>query len=400
VLQGVFGAALVPLSQSTLLDINVKEDHGKAMAVWGMGVMIGPIIGPSLGGFLTEYYSWRWVFYINLPLGILSFLGLLFYLPESERLERPFDKLGFVTLSICIACMQLIMDRREQTGWLESREIQLYCALILASVWMYVVHTIRTAHPFLSPAMFRDSNLRAGLFLIFIVGMILLATMALLPPFMQNLMGYSVMDVGIILAPRGMGTLFAMVIVSRVSSFVDPRYLIFCGFLLTAYALHLMCGFTSFVPARDIIISGMIQGFGLGFVFIPLSTVSYATLEPRYRAEAASLFSLIRNLGSSIGVSVAFTMFTRNVQTQHAYLTENITPYSTWLDLNMAPGNMLPGSDAILTMVNGEITRQAMTIAYLNDFKLMMWVVLAMLPLVFLLRSPPPKPVAVLKPAQ
>src|SRR5688572_19034205 len=222
-LQGIFGAALVPLSQATLLDINERANHGKAMALWGMGVMIGPILGPSLGGYLTEFYSWRWVFFINLPLGILSFLGLMLYLPESQRLERPFDKIGFLTLSICIACIQLILDRGEQAGWLDSLEIQIYVALILSTVWMYIVHSHRVAHPFVSPGMLRDSNYRLGLFFMFVVGMILLATMALMPPYMQNLMGYSVLDVGLILAPRGIGTLAAMVIVSRVTDKIDPR---------------------------------------------------------------------------------------------------------------------------------------------------------------------------------
>ena len=398
-LQGLFGAALVPLSQATMLDINDPKDQGKAMAVWGMGVMIGPILGPSLGGYLTEYYSWRWVFFINLPLGIISFCGLLFFLPDSNRLERPFDKLGFLTLSICIACLQLIMDRGEQKGWLDALEIQIYVGVIIGAAWMYVVHTLRTPHPFLSPGMMRDRNLRLGLFFIFVVGIILLATMALLPPFMQNLMGYSVMDVGFILAPRGFGTLLAMMFVSRLSNKVDARWMVLFGLCLTAYALHMMIGFTVFVPREDIIISGMIQGFGLGFVFIPLSTVSYTTLEPKYRAEAASLFSLVRNMGSSIGVSIAFTMFSRNMRIQHAYLTENITPYSTWVNLFITPDASLPGSSAVLAMIDGEITRQAATIAYLNDFYMMMWVVLALIPLVFVLDGPPPRPVAAAKPA-
>ena len=367
------------------------------MAIWGMGVMIGPIIGPSLGGYLTEYYSWRWVFFINLPLGILSFVGLLISLPKTERIGRPFDKIGFLTLSICIACMQLLLDRGEGQGWLDALEIQIYCGLILAAVWMYVVHTMRTAHPFLSPGMLRDANFRLGLFFMFVVGMILLATMALLPPYMQNLMGYSVMDVGFVLAPRGFGTLFAMIIVSRVTNFVDSRKLIFFGLLLTAFALNLMSHFSVFVPAQDIVVSGVIQGVGLGFVFIPPSTVSYNTLDPRYRAEAASLFSLIRNMGSSVGVSIAFTLFSRNTRIQHAYLSENITPYSSWLNLEIPADTLLPGSNAVLAMIDGEITRQALSIAYINDFKLMAWLVLALVPLVVVLKGAAPKAVTVVK---
>lgn len=391
-LQGVFGAALVPLSQSTLLDINERKDHGKAMAVWGMGVMIGPILGPTLGGYLTEFYSWRWVFFINLPIGILSFIGLSLYLPESDKLERPFDKTGFLTLSLVIACLQLIMDRGEAVDWLNSVEIQTYIGVALAAVWMYGVHTLRTPHPFLSPAMLKDRNLQMGLFFIFVVGMILLATMALLPPFMQNIMGYSVREVGLILAPRGVGTLLAMMVVGRLGSSVDPRKLILAGLVLTAIALHLMSGFNLFVPAQDIIVSGLVQGFGLGFVFIPLSTATYTTLDARYRAEAASLFSLVRNMGSSIGVSIAFLLFTRNTHIQHAYLTESITPYNTWLNLEVSPEALMPGSSAMLRMLDGEITRQAIGIAYINDFRLMMWVALAMIPLVFLLSAPEKKP--------
>jgi DHA2 family multidrug resistance protein len=392
VLQGLFGAALVPLSQATLLDINEPKDHGKAMAVWGMGVMLGPIVGPSLGGYLTEYYSWRWVFFINLPLGIASFLGLMFFLPESNRIERPFDKLGFATLSIVIACLQLIMDRGEQKGWFDSLEIQFYVAMIIGAAWVYVVHSLRTAHPFLSPGMLRDRNLQLGLFFMFATGLILLATMALLPPFMQNLMGYSVQDVGLTLAPRGVGTLVSMMIVGRLGGRIDARWLILFGLIVTAYALHLMTEFTVFVPRKDIIVSGMIQGFGLGFVFIPLSTVSYVTLNPKYRAEAASLFSLIRNMGSSIGVSVAFTYFSRNARVQHAYLTEAVTPYSTWLSLDVRPDALAPGSSTALALMDGEMMRQAATIAYVSDFYMMMWVVLILVPGVFFMSSAPKPP--------
>ncbi|MFZ9585318.1 MAG: DHA2 family efflux MFS transporter permease subunit [Pseudohongiellaceae bacterium] len=385
VLQGVFGAALVPLSQSTLLDINERKDHPKAMAVWGMGVMLGPIVGPSLGGYLTEFYTWRYVFYINLPLGIFSLLGLLLYLPEGQKSDRPFDKLGFLTLSLCIACLQLIMDRGESQDWLDSTEIRIYVALLLAALWMYLVHTFHAPHPFLSPGMLRDKNLRLGLFFMLVVGMILLGTMALMPPFMQNLMGYSVLDVGLILAPRGCGTLLAMMIVSRVATRMDQRWLILGGLLLTAAALHMMRDFSTFVPASDIVLSGLIQGFGLGFVFIPLSTVSYTTLDPRYRAEAASLFSLIRNMGSSLGVSAAFLLLTRSTATQHAYLSEAITAEALLPTLPVTPEQFGLGASAPLQLLDLEITRQAMTIGYLNDFTLMMWVVLALVPLVFVL---------------
>lgn len=387
ILQGCCGAALVPLAQATMLDINPRENHGKAMAMWGMGVMIGPILGPTLGGWLTESYNWRWVFYINLPLGIIAFIGMLFFMPDSERSDRPFDKFGFLMLSVMIGAAQLMMDRGEQEGWFSSSEILLYCALAGSALWMYVIHTLRAEHPFLSPALFRDRNLMTSLVFIFFIGIILLATMALLPPYMQNLMGYPVLDVGMLMAPRGMGTMAAMMIVGRLSNVVDARALIMLGLSCTAVSLYQMTGFSTYVPPHMLISTGVLQGFGLGFIFVPLSTVAYATLDSRYRAEAASVFSLSRNMGSSVGISMVMAILSRNIQTNHAYLTENITAESLGANLHEIPQALVTNGSGILQMLDGEINRQAATISYLNDFKLMMWVVLASAPLVLLLKK-------------
>lgn len=393
ILQGCCGAALVPLAQATMLDINTRESHGKAMAMWGMGVMIGPILGPTLGGWLTESYNWRWVFYINVPLGIIAFLGMLFFMPDSERANRPFDKFGFLMLAVIIGSAQLLMDRGEHENWFESREILLYSALAGSALWMYVVHSLRTEHPFLSPALFRDRNLMTSLVFIFFIGIILLATMALLPPYMQNLMGYPVLDVGIIMAPRGVGTMIAMMIVGKLSNKLDARVLILFGLSCTAASLYSMTGFDTYVPPATLVWTGMLQGFGLGFIFVPLSTVAYATLAPQLRAEGASVFSLSRNMGSSVGISVVMAVLSRNMATNHAYLTEYVTPENlAGLNMHLLPQGLLNSASGVLLMANGEVTRQAATIAYLNDFKLMMWVVLAATPLVFLLRKRAPEP--------
>lgn len=390
ILQGLFGASMVPLSQAILLDINPKESHSKAMSLWAVSVMIGPILGPTLGGFLTEYYSWRWVFYINLPLGILALFILLTLMPDSDREERAFDKLGFAALAVFIASIQLILDRGHQLDWFDSMEIQLYCGLVAAATWVYVTHTKSTKHPFLTPAIFQDRNFVTSLIFMFFIGLILLATMALLPPYMQNIMGYPVFDVGTVLAPRGFGTMVSMFVLGRLGNRLDPRGLVLFGLLATAYSLWQMCSFNTFVPAQLIVTTGIMQGFGLGCVFMPLSTLAYSTLEPRYRAEAAGLFSLIRNLGSSIGVSIAFSLFARNIQTQHSYLGENITPYSMGLGMQQLPQVFHNETLSALMLVDAEINRQAATIAYINDFKIMMWVVICILPMVVLLRKPPP----------
>src|SRR4051812_35900492 len=233
-LQGVFGAPLVPLSQSVLLDSYPKERHGSAMALWGVGVMVGPILGPTLGGWLTEYYDWRWVFYINLPIGILTFLGLSAFLSETKTSRVALDWLGFLTLSLGIGALQMMLDRGEQLDWFSSTEVVLEAALTGLSLYLFLVHTATAERPFISPKMFRDRNFAIGLVFIFMVGIILLATLALLTPYLQNLMGYPVITAGIVLAPRGVGTMIAMIIVGRVINRVDPRGLIILGLLLTS----------------------------------------------------------------------------------------------------------------------------------------------------------------------
>jgi len=311
-------------------------------------------------------------------------------MPDTERVERPFDKFGFFTLSIVIGSLQLMLDRGEQADWFSSGEILLYAALVGGMLWMYLVHSRQVAHPFLTPAMFRDRNLITSFFFIFFTGIILLSTMALLPPYMQNLMGYPVLDVGILMAPRGIGTMVSMMLVGRLVNRVDPRALILLGLSLTVYSLYYMTRFTTFVPSHMLIWSGALQGFGLGFIFIPLNTVAYATLEPKYRTEAASVFSLVRNLGSSIGISLVMMALSRNIQINSVYLSESVTPFSVGFSLHQIPSHFMDQGAVAVGMLNMEVARQASTIAYINDFKLMMWIVLASAPLVFLLRRPPP----------
>lgn len=390
-LQGVFGAGLVPLSQAVLLDINPKEKHGQAMAVWGIGVMLGPILGPTLGGWLTEYYNWRWVFYINVPIGLAAFLGMWFFMPETEKSTgRRFDVFGFVMLSLFIGALQLMLDRGESKEWFSSPEILIEAVLAGLCFYLFIVHILTAkAHPFLEPAMFKDRNYAISLVLMFVVGIILLASMALLPPFLQNLMGYPVLLTGLVLAPRGLGTMVAMMIVGRLSGKVDARWLILFGLLLMAFSLYETSLFTTDVPIATLVSTGITQGFGMGFVFVPLSTLAYMTLAPHFRNDAAAIFSLVRNIGSSVGISIVITLLARNTQVSHSDLAAQL--------LNFGNDSRIVSffSDAIgtvqetvaLTMLNAEVTRQAATIAYLNDFLLMMYVVLLSTPLLFLLKK-------------
>ncbi|MEK1905288.1 MAG: DHA2 family efflux MFS transporter permease subunit [Pseudomonas sp.] len=393
ILQGIFGASLVPLSQSLLLDTYPKEKHGSAMAMWGVGVMVGPILGPTLGGWLTEYYSWHWVFYINLPFGVLAWLGLATSVQESPiDTTRKFDYLGFTLLAIAIGAFQLMLDRGESLDWFASGEILIEGFLAGLCLYLFVVHTCTHPQPFINPDMFRDRNLCMGLIFIFLVGIVLLATMALLPPFMQNLLGYPVLDVGYVLAPRGFGTMVAMLLVGRLISKVDPRPLIALGLLLTSLSLWEMTQFNLDSSSADIIRTGITQGFGLGLIFTPLTTISFSTLAPAFRNEGTALYSLLRNVGSGIGISIVITYLSQRTQINHAALTGYLTPFSQPLQLAVQAGVYDLDTTAGLMKLDKEVARQAATLAYLQDFRLMMFITLAALPMTLLLRVPARNP--------
>ncbi len=394
-LQGIFGASLVPLSQSVLLDTYPPEKHGAAMAMWGVGVMVGPILGPTLGGLLTEYYSWRWVFYINLPVGILAWAGLTAFVRETPiDAARRFDLLGFALLSLGIGALQMLLDRGESLDWFASREVMLEAVVAGTALYLFVAHIFTHPHPFIEPGLFRDRNLSVGLLFIFVVGIILLATMALLPPFMQNLMGYPVVDVGLLLAPRGIGTMIAMLTVGRLSGKADPRHLILLGLALTSLSLWEMTRFTTDTPGTDFVRTGIVQGLGLGFIFVPLSTLTFSTLAPRYRNEGTALFSLMRNLGSSIGISVVITYLAQRTQINHAAFAGTLTPFSLPLQQAAAAGVYDLATTQGLATLDAQVNRQAASLAFLQDFRLMMWVTLGSIPLLLLLRAPVRSPAA------
>lgn len=389
VLQGVFGAALVPLSQTVLLDINPRERHGQAMAMWGAGIMVGPIIGPTLGGWLTQTLNWRWVFYINLPIGLLAFLGILAFLPEREKSRPSFDFFGFTMLSVAIGALQLMLDRGEQLDWFSSKEIIVETALAIGGFWMFAVHVATAKAPFIPARLFRDRNLAVSLIFIFLIGIVLLASLSLLPPLLQRLMGYPVITAGIVMGPRGIGTMASMLIVGRLVRVIDPRILITVGLGLAAWSLWMMSGFSLEMGWMPIVTSGVIQGFGLGLVFVPLSTVAFSTLDPSERTDATSLYSLIRNIGSSVGISVASTLLTQNTQINHALLGAAINPSRLPLDSYLeklatlgSGGDPRLGWAAIDLVVNA----QAAVMAYLTDFQVMMVITLVAAPIVLLLR--------------
>ncbi len=386
-LQGISGAALVPLSQAVMFDINPPENHGRAMAIWGMGVTMGPILGPALGGWLTENYSWRWVFYINVPIGILAFLGLSASMPDTLKRLGKFDFFGFATLSLGLGAMQLMLDRGELKDWFTSPEVVVEASLAAIAFYLFIVHTLTHPAPFLSPALFRDRNFLASNIFIFLIGVVLFATLALIPPMLQNEMQYPVVLTGLVTAPRGAGTMMAMWLVGRLLGRVDARKIMAVGLSLTAFSLWKMSNFNLQMDTTPIVVSGLLQGFGIGLSYVPLSTLAFATLPTELRNEGTAFFNLLRNIGSAIGISVVQFLLTQKTQVLHAHLAERITPYN--LDAPAyAALHLDPGSAQGLAAINGMLTRQAAEIAYLNDYKLMMVITICVIPLLLLLRQP------------
>lgn len=384
--QGLSGAALIPMSQATLLDINPPERHGRAMTVWVMGVTIGPILGPALGGWLTEQYSWRWVFYINVPFGILAFLGVLTFMKETVKRAARFDFFGFASLALAVGSLQLMLDRGQSNDWFSNIETWIEAGICAVSTYLFAIHVLTTRKvPFISPALFKDRNFLTGNLFIFLIGVVLFATLALLPPLLQNLLGYPVVLTGLVTAPRGIGTLIAMAIVGRLATRIDGRYVMAFGLSLTAVSLWWMTNFYLQMDSNEVVWSGLLQGFGTGCVFAPLSTIAFSTLAPHLRNEGTAFFSLMRNLGSSVGISAVTTLLVRNTQIMHSRLAEHVTPFNDGLT-SLSAG--APTAEH-LAQLNALVTRQAAMIAYNNDFKLMLILTVIAIPLVALLRAPP-----------
>ncbi len=389
VLQGLFGAALVPLSQTVLMNINPRERQGSAMALWGVAVMAGPVLGPVLGGWLTEAYGWRYVFYINLPIGVLAFLGMSTFLPESARnAGEKMDWLGFGTLSLAIGAMQVALDRGEQLDWFGSGEILTEAVVAAAALYLFLVHTFTADEPFVRPALFRDRNFTAGIVFIAIVGLTYYASLALQPPYLQNLMNYPIVTAGLVLGPRGVGTMGAMLVVGKLTGRVDTRFLLAIGLGLTAWSFYAMTGWTPDISQIAIIIVGVIQGIGLGFIFVPLSVVTLSILSPELRTEGAGIYSLSRNIGSSVGISVVNALLTRNTQINHAEIAQHVTSVNRVFEDPMIAQLWNPATAAGRAALDAVVTRQAQIIAYIDDYKLLMIATLLVIPLLMVFGRP------------
>ncbi len=389
VLQGIFGAGLVPLSQSVLMQINPPERHGQAIAVWGIGVMLGPIFGPMIGGWLTENYSWRWIFYINLPVGVIASLGILIFIREARHAHREaFDFFGFVTLSIAIGVFQMLLDRGELKDWFGSTEIWVEAAVALVAGYLFIVHTATAGErSFLNRDLLKSRNFAVGTVLMFFVGGILSGTLALLPTMLQSLMDYPVFTTGLITSPRGVGTMAAMFLVGRLINRVDNRLIILSGLLMTVASLWMMTGFSLQMGMAPVITSGVLQGFGLGCTFVPLNTLALSNLPRHILTQGTAIRSLMRNLGGSVGISIFEAVLARNTQIVHSRLVEHLRPDNP---MAQAPHLSAPyslSSPAGIAALNAEVTRQASMVAYIDVFMLMMLIVAVTIPLLLLIST-------------
>ena len=390
-LQGICGAALIPLSQAVVLDIYPPSQVGQVMAIWGAGALLGPIFGPVVGGWLTDNFSWRWVFFINLPVGVLAFTMVwLFMRGDRGQTARPFDFLGFGALVVFIAALQLMLDRGPTLDWFASREIWIEAIMALVGLWVFLAHTLTAEHPFFDRTLALDRNFVTCNLFGFFIGLFLFSTMALMPPVMQNLMGYTVFGAGLVMMPRGLGSFAAMFVVGRLVGRVDTRLILVTGLGLCAIALLQMTHFDLSMDARPFVTSGIVQGLGIGLLFVPLSVTAFATLTPALRAEGTAVYTLVRNLGSSVGISIMQALDTRQTAVAHADMAGQLQPGNPAQAALLPPG--APAS--ALEALNAEISRQAAMVALIDVFRLMLVLTIAIAPLLLLMRKPKTGPAA------
>ena len=395
VLQGIFGAGLVPLGQATLLTIYPQERHGQAMAIFSTGAMMGPIIGPTMGGWLTDNLNWRWCFYINLPVGAICALGIFLLFRHNRNVRREgFDVFGFAALSIAVGVLQLMLDRGQLKDWFHSTEIWIEATIAALSFYLLIVHTATAnERSFVSLELLKSPNFVGGSALMFGVGMILSGTLALMPSMMQDLMNYPVFTSGWMMATRGIGTMIAMFFVGRTINKIDNRLFIVMGFLLTAASLWQMTGYSLLMGSGPIVFASFAQGFGLGLTFVPLNILALSDLPRHILTQGTALRALMRMLGGSIGIAILETQLTQNTQIVHSHLIEHLrpdNPLAQWPYLSAPYSLTTPSGIAAL---NHEVTRQAAMIAYNDDFALMLGVILVSLPLLLLVRGPRRQPI-------
>ena len=386
-LQGISGAALVPISQSVLLGAYTREEHGRAFAIWSMGVMVGPVIGPTLGGYLTETWSWRWVFYVNVPVGVLAAIGIASSIPRDlGKQAANFDLAGYVLLALGLGLLQLFVDRGAGQGWFESGEILIETGLAALFLYMFVAHSLTTRHPFIEPALFRDRNFTAALGIMLVVGLLFVSSTALLPTYLQQIQGYPVLSSGQLMVWRGIGMMISMFIGGRLVRYVGPRILMIAASLILCVSIWPLAHISLDTTATTIATTSFFQGAGMGLTFLTVNLAAFSTLAPAMRTEGTVIMTLARNLGSAVGVSIVAALITDITAANQSRLVEFFSSLEVarWRVMQ----GLVPGHEAEVAI--SEISRQSAVLAFGNVFYLMMFTALLMIPLVLVFRIPRP----------
>jgi len=352
-----------------------------------MAVVVAPAVGPVVGGYLTEDLSWRWCFFVNVPGGLASILLLALYLPREPTQRRPFDFLGFGSLAVGVAALQLLLDRGPTKDWFNSREIWAEAVAAVIALWIYVTHTLTAEHPLFDAALARDRNFVSTSIVGFFFQMLTFSSLSLLTLLMQGVMGYPVLWSGILSMPRGLTMLVVLSVMGRLDRTVDRRLLVATGLGVMTLGFWRMTQFDLSMSGRQIIEATIVQGFGQGMIFVPLTTLAFATINPALRAEASAIANLLRNVGGSVGISVMQAAMAYNSQSMHASLSAHVVPGDPLLSAAL-PAVLSPDAAHGAAALNDEITRQATMVAFVDDFRLMVIIGFCALPLILLLRQP------------
>jgi DHA2 family multidrug resistance protein len=395
VLQGIGGGVLQPTAQAVLMESFPFEKRGQAMAVYAMGIIVAPIIGPTLGGWITDNYSWRWIFYINIPVGIAAVLMAAWFIENPPYLKRAegsrIDYLGFALMTVCLATFQLVLDTGQQNDWFESKQIVLLSVVSVVSLVAFVIRELTVEEPIVDLRVLANRNFGVGTLLMTAVGGVLYSTTALLPLFLQTLLGYPAVQSGLAVSPRGIGSMASMIIVGRLVGKVDSRLLMTFGFFVLAVSMYMLAGITLEIGMPNIVWPNVINGFAMGFIFVPLTTTATGTLSREQMGNAAGIYSLMRNLGGGLGISAVTTLLARGAQQHQAAMVSHLTPYDAAFQQRMQQlqgvfGTSAEGARKAYAAVYGVLLRQANLLAFVDNFRLLTFVCLACIPLVFLLR--------------
>jgi len=388
IVQGFCGAPLLPMSQAILMSRFPKKLHHAGLAIWGMGAVLGPIIAPSVGGYLNELYGWRWVFFLIVPFGFAAIVAISLIITDKAKDGTVrFDWLGFLSLAVAVAGIQLILDRGERADWFESAEVWIESGIVVAAIYFFLVHTFTTDRPFIRPVIFRDRNYTVGMIIIFVFGMLNFVPMVLFPPLLQELRGFPQSVIGLLLGARGAGTLTGFLIMAFVTQ-INPRIPVFMGFALQAFSGFMIASFSINLTSFDVAWTSYVQGFGVGLIWVPLNVLAFSTLKPVYVPDAAAILHLIRNMGSSVFISICIIAIMRSTKVTYASLVETVSPYNKLFDIPFLMGAWSIDNEVGIGVFAREIERQSMMNGYISAFYLFSVTAVVIMPLLLLIRIP------------